>query len=89
MVGGNVREVIIQDDKVWVDTVEDRYDEFSEHCAIYVERNAESEQIKVGDIVWWHAGTALWTKYENGIFVGPEDVRIPRLGFSGVSRPEV
>ncbi len=46
------------DDKVFVDcrSTRCRYT-----CAIYVERNADNEQIEVGDRIWWQGGLALWT----------------------------
>lgn len=89
MVGGTVTEVIQHDGRVWINTIENKFQEFSDECAIYVELDENSAQVKPGDIVWWHGGSALWTKYENGYFVGPEDVKLVRLGFSGVDRPEV
>lgn len=79
MVGGIVIEVVWQDgdDRVFVDCRSTRY---RDTCAIYVERNADSEQIEVGDRIWWQGPVALWTPASESRV----EVRIPRCGCSGV-----
>lgn len=104
MVGGVVIEVIKLKGRVWVNTVErERLDtgEYNQ-CAIYIERNENSEQIKLKDSLWWQGRFAMWTPAENrkktcnhehhyscqraGI---DYDIKIPRVGYSGVERPTV
>lgn len=82
MIGGTVIEVIKLPNRIWVNCEEP---DSTSKCAIYVERNAASEQIQPADSVWWQGGFAMWTPY------GHErtDVQIPRIGFSGVKRPEI
>jgi hypothetical protein len=95
MIGGTVTKTEVLENKVWVDCEEDQS---TSKCAIYVERNNKSEAIKPGDSVWWQGGFAMWTPFENrtngkqnGISIlkcGVDyDVRIKRIGFSGVARP--
>lgn len=97
MIGGTVVEVIELADRVWVNVVEDR-EGSDTHCAVYVEKNDKSAIIKPGDALWWQSGSAMWTPYANrGSVRGPAapvqrggvdyDIRIPRIGFSGVKRP--
>lgn len=89
MVGGTVIEVIsnieTKPDAVWVNAKDMAH---GDECAIYVEKNETSLQINVGDSIWWQGGYAMWTPrevVESGI--GKGDIQIPRIGFSGVSRP--
>lgn len=97
MVGGTVTETIALPDKVWINTV-DSHERRNDHCAIYVERTEQALRIKPGDSVWWQGGFAMWTPYSNLPSVRGKDaphqrggvdydIRIPRIGFSGVSRP--
>lgn len=91
MIGGIVTETIVLPDKVWVDCVESQ-ERCNDKCAIYVERNENSLKIKPGDSFWWQSGSAMWTPFENKGKAGNKshidyDIRIPRIGFSGVSRP--
>ena len=78
-VGGKVIEVIPGEDRVWVNTLD-----YSEKCAIYVQRNNDSEQIKAGDSLWWQGREAYWTPQDAHVIDHP----IPRIGFSGVERPK-
>ena len=84
MVGGIVIEVVWRndDDKVFVDCQDTRY---KDTCAIYVERNADSEQIEVGDRIWWHGRLAMWTPADETRV----EVQIPRVGYSGVTLDRV
>ena len=80
MIGGLVIEAIILPNKVWVNCAEKQS---RSQCAIYVERNGDSESILIGDIVWWQGNRAMWTPVDKR-FVEKE---IKRIGFSGVNRP--
>jgi hypothetical protein len=97
MIGGTVTETVIVGDRLWVGCEEDTS---TSKCGIYVERNQKSERIKPGDCIWWQGGFAMWTPYDNrgksqeeaqslGFKCGKDyDIKIPRIGFSGVSRPQ-
>jgi len=78
-VGGKVIKHKIFDDKVYIDTDDDGC-----KCAIYVERDVNSEKVKEGDIVWWQSGKAYWTTEDRKTEI--ETVLIKR-GFSGVPYP--
>lgn len=82
MVGGTVIETIILEDKVWVNCKDKTY---KDTCAIYVERNKDSEAIRVGDSIWWQGGYAMWTPQSREF----ADRKIERRGYSGVRRPDV
>lgn len=97
MIGGTVVETMILRDRVWVNTV-DNNEKCNDKCAIYVERNENSERIKPGDSLWWQSGSAMWTPFANRGSNRPKDapqqrggvdydIRIPRIGFSGVKKP--
>jgi hypothetical protein len=87
MVGGRVKETLIIGDRVWVNARDTTY---RDECAIYVERNPNSERIQPGDMIWWQGRSAMWTPAENlGLSrCGVDyDIEIPRIGYSGVSHP--
>ncbi len=90
MIGGKVIETILLAQKVYVKVADKPYGKL-ETCAIYVERNGDSESIKVGDSLWWQGRVAYWNPQNSerkkcGVDF---DIEIPRIGYSGVSRPEV
>ncbi len=98
MIGGTVVKVKVLKDRVWVNCEEDNS---TSQCAIYVEKNPKSLCIEPGDSVWWQGGFAMWTPYFNRkktcdhqhhyscARVGKDyDIRIPRIGFSGVKEPK-
>lgn len=92
MIGGIVLQTIVFDDRVWVDTVE-REEYCNGTCAVYVERNENSDKIKPGDSLWWQGGFAMWTPYENKGKSGNRggihyDIQIPKIGFSGACKPK-
>lgn len=110
MVGGIVIEVIKLRGRVWVNCVErDKLDTGKHNqCAIYVERNENSESIKLKDSLWWQGRYAMWTPHEVSKKLRPAcdcrehldcnnkeksgidyDIKIPRVGYSGVERPAV
>ena len=78
MVGGIVIEVVWLDEKVFVDCRATRY---RDTCAVYVERNQDSERIEIGDRFWWQGNYAYWTPADESRV----EVKIPRVGFSGVT----
>ena len=100
MVGGTVLEVCdhpTERNKIYVNVGNRPYSKVEE-CAIYVERNGYSEQIEIGDALWWQGNYAMWTPQTNrvtneeadqrGLKCGVDyDVQIPRIGFSGVNHP--
>jgi hypothetical protein len=86
MVGGIVIEVINAPNKIWVNVKERRS---SQTCAVYVEINSNSRKIKEGDFLWWQGGEAMWTpKGADGKCGVDYDIQIPRIGYSGVPKPE-
>lgn len=105
MVGGNVIEVCNvpgRPDVLFVD-VADRAggpESRIQTCAVYVERNENSERIQIGDSLWWQCGFCMWTPQANRLEVcnhehhyscqrcGVDyDIKIPKIGYSGVSHP--
>ena len=79
-VGGKVTEVIVQEDRVYIDT-----DDSGDKCAIFVERDKNSEQVAPEDIVWWQGNDAYWTTADRETVV---ERTLKRRGFSGVNRPD-
>jgi hypothetical protein len=95
MVGGIVIEVCDIPDRpgvLYVDCAERPYSKI-QTCAIHVEKNATSDQITVGDSVWWQGRIAYWTPQAvratpAGKRDGKDyDIPIPRVGYSGVPHP--
>lgn len=86
MVGGIVIETINKPNKIWVN-VKER--ESKQTCAIYIEKNDNAKKVKPGDSLWWQGRFAMWTP--SGVNDGKcgvdYDIRIPRIGYSGVNRP--
>ena len=91
MVGGDVKEVLRLRGRIWVNA-EER--DTGTECAIYVERNRTSEQIKPGDVIWWQGRQAMWTPKKNRDRPVDQlrqgwhfDIVILRIGYSGVAHP--
>lgn len=91
MIGGIVTALVAKEDRIWVDCEEKNS---TSKCAIYVKRTEQSQKIKPGDSIWWQGGFALWTPFENTrskhrhLRGGVDyDIRIPRIGCSGVAKP--
>lgn len=91
MVGGDVKEVLIRGDRVWVNA---KCRTYNDECAIWVERNDDSERIRAGDAIWWQGRHAMWTPAEHRdtpclyLRCGIQyDIQIPRIGYSGASHP--
>jgi len=71
---------------VWINTKEKP--EYHSECAIYVERTPAALAVSEGDIVWWQGAYAMWTpKNQHGKTYTKTDMKLKRIGFSGVSRP--
>ena len=89
MVGGTVIETVVLPDKVWVNC-QDKHS--TSQCAIYVKNTPKARCISEGDSFWWQSSWAFWTPqfYVQGSGkAGKEyDIKLERVGFSGVSRPE-
>ena len=89
---GNVIEVLHLQDRVWVNCG----GKDGSQCALYLERNEKSEQVKAGDCLWWQGRAALWTpSWYTGPIVGGRkdglgtfwDIELPRVGYSGANHP--
>ena len=93
MIGGNVIETIVQPDRVWINC-QDRY---GQTCAIYVTNTAKARCVSEGDLLWWQGPQARWTPACNrkpacghktcGRAGIDYDIRLERIGCSGVARP--
>lgn len=83
MVGGTVITTITNGDRVYINCREVTKRRRPETCAIYVVHNADSEQIRPGDNVWWQGNRAMWTPADRRF----TDRVIPRASYSGVKPP--
>lgn len=83
MVGGVVIAMQEDGDRIYVNCQERVGRRRPDTCAIYVERNANSEQIRPGDNLWWQGKRAMWTPYDRRVV----DKEIPRRSYSGVAPP--
>lgn len=81
MVGGLVREVLVLEDRVWINTFEAKNPKVE--LAIEVKREPAAECIDMGDSIWWQQKNAYWTPVGKAF----SDYRLERLGSSGVPRP--
>jgi hypothetical protein len=96
MVGGKVVEVLRTDAQIWVNVADTHAPD--DRCALWMERNPTSENVKPGDQIWWQGHVAMWTPAQNRV---PEnsvaaarqrcgvdyDIEIPRHGYSGAAHP--
>lgn len=81
MVGGIVIEVCDVDaERIYVDC---RCTVRRDTCAIHVARNVKSEQIQIGDSLWWQGRNAYWTPTSRVA----QDFEIPRFLPSGMNHP--
>lgn len=81
MVGGKVIEKVDTGNRYWVNVQDTTYTK--DTCAIYIEKNSDAQGVEVGDSLWWQGRYAMWTPKSRDF----ADRKIPRIGFSGVSRP--
>lgn len=86
-VGGRVVEVVkVNESKVWVNTDENytKQHGVKPHlCAVYCD--PKGFDIQPGDSLWWQGACCYWTPRANR--EGAFDIELPKIGFSGVSRP--
>lgn len=76
MVGGKVVQVYLEQDRAWVNCV----DQDGEYCAIFVEHFEGDWKLELGDKLWWQQGKAHWTK-------GEVTRELKKIGCSGVDHP--
>ena len=74
-VGGKVIESKIFHDKVYINTKDG-----GAEYAIFVDRDENSENVEVDDIVWWQGEIAFWTTSDRETKV---ETVLNRRGFSG------
>jgi len=99
VIGGTVIETIVLPDRVWINTQEPPR---ARTCAIYVANTAKARCVSEGDQIWWQGQWALWTPacnrkpacghkhhYSCSRAGVDYDIRLERIGYSGVSRPVV
>ncbi len=90
-VGGKVVEVIELENKVWINTKEK--ETYTSSTAIYVEKTPASRCVEIGDTVWWQGNYARWTPkcyvQKSGKSGKDYDIKLERIGCSGVSRPVI
>jgi hypothetical protein len=84
MVGGIIIDIVqVSPSKWWVNCVDTGLSSGAgkETCAIYLD--PQGEPVDVGDNLWWQGNHAMWTPADRA----RTDVRLPRIGFSGVPHP--
>ncbi len=84
MVGGTVFETRTEGGRIWLNVRSNYPPKRPDECAIYVERNQDSERIRLGDSVWWQGRNVFWTRKDRSIV----ERAIPRASYSGVDLPE-
>lgn len=92
--GGIVVETIVcPNGRVWINTKEKEH--HLSTTAIYAKDTPAARCISVGDTLWWQGNFAYWTPKSNGKPIERQDgkcnvanIRLERIGFSGVSRPK-
>jgi len=84
MVGGMVITTIEDGDRIYVNCRELlTHRGRPQTCAIYVDRNSDSVQIRPGDKIWWQGNRVMWTPIDRRVI----EKEIPRRSYSGVSSP--
>jgi hypothetical protein len=84
MIGGTVIEVCeikAKPDRLWVNCVDYPCGQRQQACSVLVERNPDSEQIQIGDRLWWQSGKVFWTALDESRI----EVEIRKIGGSGVT----
>lgn len=91
MIGGKVLETITLRDRIWVNC---QCQVYGDIAAVFVQKTVHARCISEGDALWWQADSCYWTPACNmnhmAFLVGGEqfDIKIPKIGFSGMPRPE-
>lgn len=84
-VGGRVIDVVpVTPSKWWVQTDDSTPPRKPNLCAVYVD--PQGQVIAPGDTLWWQGGECYWTPM--GRPFGASDIPLPKIGFSGVNRPQ-
>jgi hypothetical protein len=85
MVGGKVIEsceVRGRNEVLWLNCADFREGrKRPDVCSVLVERTTDSEQIEIGDRVWWQSGVIYWTPQDER-FV---EKQLKKIGGSGVT----
>lgn len=84
-VGGTIVDIVeVSPEKWWIDTI-DKSDLMhgGRTCAVYCD--PRPERLQVGDALWWQGGYCFWTPRVEPD--GRSDVKLRKIGFSGVSHP--
>ena len=85
MIGGTVIEIIVLEDRVWINC---REEATGNVCAIYVERSNEARCVSERDTIRWEGEWASWNaKDRQGRALGKPNIQLKRIGLSGVKRP--
>lgn len=83
-VGGKVVDVVpVTPSKWWVNTDGSQPPRRPNLCAVYVD--PQGHVIAPGDSLWWQGSKCYWTPMDRPY--GAFDIELPKLGFSGVSKP--
>lgn len=85
MVGGIVVEIIRHAKRIFLKVQDKTYPK--DRCGIYVIRDADSEQIELGDQVWWQGNKVFWTPAATVLGCAVVDYPLDRASYSGVSHP--
>jgi len=84
VVGGTIIDIVkVSDHKWWVNCADNLKRQRPDQCAIYLD--PIGEPVEVGDALWWQGAHAMWTPAAGG----RSDVKLPRIGFSGVAHPHL
>lgn len=82
MVGGRVVEVAEVPGRqlMWINAAARPYKRI-EYCSVLVRKDSDSEQIQIGDKVWWQGGCVYWTMQDESRV----EVPLKKVGGSGVT----
>jgi hypothetical protein len=85
MVGGKVVEIVMEPHRIFLNVQDKTYPK--DRCGIYVLRDADSEQVEVGDSVWWQGNKVFWTPEATLLGSDVVDYPLDRVSYSGVNHP--
>jgi len=90
-VGGFIVDIVkVSEDRWWVDTA-DRSTGWAQPggrkhtVAVYCD--PQGHELQVGDGLWWQGNFCYWTPRQKPD--GRHDIKIPKLGYSGVTHPDL
>lgn len=85
-VGGTIIDIVeVSPSKWWVNTV-DKSDLMHGGRTVAVYCDPQGEPLTVGDTLWWQGGLCFWTPRTHPD--GRSDVRLRKIGYSGVPHPD-